>query len=98
MGDGVARGAERTRTAIDRIDVSAYTVPTDFPESDGTLAWDSTTMVIVQARAADVTGLGYTYADTATARLIDERLARLVLGRDPTAIPARSEERRVGKD
>lgn len=87
-GDGVARGAERTRTTIDRVDVSAYTVPTDFPESDGTLAWDSTTIVIVQARAADVTGLGYTYADTATARLIDERLARLVVGRDPMTIPA----------
>ncbi len=84
----MARGAERTRTTIDRIAVSAYTVPTDFPESDSTLAWDSTTIVIVQARAADVTGLGYTYADTATARLIDERLARLVVGRDPMAVPA----------
>jgi hypothetical protein len=26
--------------AIERLDVSAYTVPTDFPESDGTYSWD----------------------------------------------------------
>ncbi len=84
----MARTAGPVRTTIDRVEVSAYTVPTDFPEADGTLAWDSTTIVIVQARAAGVTGLGYTYADTATARLIDERLARLVVGRDPMAIPA----------
>jgi hypothetical protein len=29
--------AERPR--VDRIDVDAYTVPTDFPEADGTIAW-----------------------------------------------------------
>lgn len=27
--------------AIERLDISAYTVPTDFPESDGTITWDS---------------------------------------------------------
>ncbi|HEY8490089.1 MAG TPA: enolase C-terminal domain-like protein [Dehalococcoidia bacterium] len=73
--------------AVDRLDVSAYTVPTDYPESDGTLAWDSTTAVVAQARAAGVTGLGYTYADTATARLISELLAAAVLGRDAMDIP-----------
>ena len=33
---------------IDRISVTAATIPTDFPESDGTLAWDKTTIVIVE--------------------------------------------------
>ena len=28
---------------IERLDVSAYTVPTDSPESDGTISWNSTT-------------------------------------------------------
>ena len=32
---------------IDSIDVSAYTIPTERPEADGTLEWDSTTMVLV---------------------------------------------------
>lgn len=84
----MARAPSRTQLTIDRVDVSAYTVPTDFPESDGTLSWDSTTIVIVEVRAAGVTGLGYTYADTATARLIGEHLVRLVVGRDPMTIPA----------
>jgi len=31
--------------------VEAYTIPTDFPESDGTFVWDSTTLVLVEATA-----------------------------------------------
>ena len=52
-------------TPIKRIDVSAYTIPTDFPESDGTLEWDSTTIVIAEVYAADKFGIGYTYGDVA---------------------------------
>jgi hypothetical protein len=45
-------------TPIHSIDVTAYTVPTDAPEADGTLSWDSTTMVLVTARAGDSLGIG----------------------------------------
>lgn len=68
--------------AIDGIEVQAYTVPTDFPESDGTLEWNSTTLVLVQAHGGNKTGLGYTYADTATAALIRDLLAEVVMGKD----------------
>lgn len=78
----------RDRTTIDRIEVSAYKVPTDFPESDGTLQWDSTTLVLVEARAGDETGLGYTYADTAAARLIHDLLSKVVAGCDVMATAA----------
>src|SRR6185312_5717297 len=67
--------------------VHAYTVPTDFPESDGTLEWNSTTMVVVQIGAGGQTGLGYTYADEATAKLIEGKLAATVEGRDPMDVP-----------
>jgi L-alanine-DL-glutamate epimerase-like enolase superfamily enzyme len=73
---------------IKRIGVSTYTIPTDFPESDGTLEWDSTTLVLVEAKAADETGVGYTYADTATANLIHRLLARAVEARNAMDIPA----------
>src|SRR5438045_9556948 len=73
--------------AIERVDVSAYTVPTDFPESDGTYTWDKTTMVLVEASAGEMRGLGYTYADVATAHLISEMLAHVVTGRDAMAVP-----------
>jgi hypothetical protein len=36
---------------IKQVEVSAYTVPTDFPESNGTLQWDKTTLVLVRISA-----------------------------------------------
>jgi L-alanine-DL-glutamate epimerase-like enolase superfamily enzyme len=78
---------DSTVAPIKRIEVSAYTIPTDFSESDGTLEWDSTTLVLVQATAGDKIGLGYTYADTATADVIHHLLARVVEGHDAMAIP-----------
>src|ERR687888_140439 len=68
--------------AVERLDVSAYTIPTDFPESDGTLEWDETTLVLVEARAGGAVGLGYSYTHAAAARLIEETLAEVVAGRD----------------
>src|SRR5579872_1870114 len=72
--------------AIERLDVSAYTVPTDSPESDGTITWDKTTLVLVEATAGGITSLGYTYADLATARLIKELLSEVVIGRDAMSV------------
>ncbi len=73
--------------AIERIEVSAYKIPTYFPEADGTYAWDSTTLVLVEASGGGKRGLGFTYADTATAHLIKELLADVVVGRDAMAVP-----------
>ena len=41
----------RTRrvTPIEESRSSAYTIPTDAPEADGTLAWEATTIVVVHA-------------------------------------------------
>jgi L-alanine-DL-glutamate epimerase-like enolase superfamily enzyme len=79
---------DSTVVPVKHIEVCSYTVPTDFSESDGTLEWDSTTLVLVQATAGDKKGLGYTYGDTAIADLIHHLLARVVEGRDAMAIPA----------
>ena len=68
---------------IDKIDVTACAIPTDFPESDGTLEWDKTTIVIVEAKSGGTSGIGYTYADVSTAKLIDSLLRGVVEGRDP---------------
>jgi L-alanine-DL-glutamate epimerase-like enolase superfamily enzyme len=68
--------------------VSAYVVPTDAPESDGTLEWDRTCVVAVELAAGGVTGLGYTYADAATATLARETLGPLVSGQGIFDIPA----------
>ncbi|RKR03452.1 L-alanine-DL-glutamate epimerase-like enolase superfamily enzyme [Kushneria sinocarnis] len=75
----------RTHVPVEDVAVSAYTIPTDEPESDGTLAWDSTTMVLVELTAGGCTGLGYTYGDPACATLIRDKLAAIVRGRNAMA-------------
>jgi L-alanine-DL-glutamate epimerase-like enolase superfamily enzyme len=67
---------------INGLDVAVYTIPTETPESDGTLAWDSTTMVVVEVHAGGARGLGYTYGHHAVAALIDGMLSDVVTGVD----------------
>lgn len=67
-------------TRIEDVRVAAYRIPTDQPESDGTLAWDATTIVVVELDAGGRTGLGYTYAHAAAATLIHEKLADVARG------------------
>jgi L-alanine-DL-glutamate epimerase-like enolase superfamily enzyme len=75
-------------TVIDSVDVSAFTVPTERPESDGTLEWDSTTMVLVEARGGGEVGLGYTYCHQAAAEVVAGKLAGVVEGLDAMAVGA----------
>lgn len=81
--------ASSSSAPIQRIEVAAYCIPTDAPESDGTLEWDNTTLVVVCVFAAEKSGIGYSYADRATAMLIRDRLAPLLLQCDALAIGAR---------
>jgi L-alanine-DL-glutamate epimerase-like enolase superfamily enzyme len=74
-------------TAITQLQVSAYTIPTETPESDGTLRWEKTTMVLVEATAGAATGLGYSYADVATGKLIESLLVHVVKGRSAFDVP-----------
>lgn len=60
---------------LERLEVSVYRVPTD-----GTFAWDSTTMVLVQTHGGGATGLGWSYAPAACASLITELLGPAVIG------------------
>ena len=77
---------------IERLEVSAYRFPTDLPESDGTLEWNSTTMVLVRLTAANVQGLGYTYTDSSTAILIRDVLKPVIVGRDAFSVRANWEK------
>lgn len=67
---------------IDCVTAAAYTIPTDEAESDGTLEWSSTTIVVAHAKADRSIGLGYSYTHAAAAHLIRETLADVVAGRD----------------
>ena len=73
---------------LERLEVNAFTIPTDEPESDGTLEWDSTTIVVVEAHAGGQTGLGYTYCDAAAAEVVSSQLAGVVEGGDAMDVRA----------
>lgn len=71
-----------SQPCIDEIAVSTYSIPTDAPESDGTLSWDSTTLVLAEIRAGDQIGLGYTYGNKAIA-VVAGHLGEKCLGGQP---------------
>lgn len=64
------------------VDAACYRIPTDAPESDGTFAWDATTLVLVRVRAGGQEGLGYSYASPAAAVVVRDSLAPVVQGSD----------------
>jgi L-alanine-DL-glutamate epimerase-like enolase superfamily enzyme len=71
---------------IDRIAASAFRIPTDAPEADGTLNWDHTTLVVAEVSAGGSSGLGYTYASAQAAHLINDVIAVLLVNADASAI------------
>ncbi len=79
--------SRRPAAPVTRLDVSAYRIPTDAPEADGTMDWEATTLVLVEIVAGGLTGLGYTYADAAAGQVIKGTLAKHVEGRDAFDIP-----------
>jgi L-alanine-DL-glutamate epimerase-like enolase superfamily enzyme len=80
-----AASTRRVETPVDELQVASFKVPTDAPEADGTLQWSETTIVVVHASAGDTRGVGYTYADVSTAKLVDSKLRGIVEGGDAMA-------------
>ncbi|HTP23958.1 MAG TPA: enolase C-terminal domain-like protein [Solirubrobacteraceae bacterium] len=76
--------AHSTAVHVDGIEARAYKIPTATDhESDGTLVWDSTSIVVVEIEAGGKTGLGYTYCHPAAAQVIESKLASIVEQGDP---------------
>lgn len=71
---------------IERLQVAAYRLPTDAPETDGTFAWDATTIVIATVSCDGISGMGYAYTDVSAAFLIDGLLRPVVIGADPLEV------------
>ena len=77
-----------SQAIVDRVNISAYRIPTDAPEADGTFKWDSTTMVLAEVGAAGQTGLGYTYGQIAVAPIARHVADKCLMNRSPFDIPA----------
>lgn len=81
----MAGAAVSTVARVEALHARACTIPTEQPESDGTLEWDATTIVLVEARADGVVGHGYSYADASAADVVERLLAGRVRGLDALA-------------
>ena len=68
---------------IEHVRGAAYTIPTDFPEADGTLSWNSTTLVLVEVCCASITGIGYTYGNAAAAGVAEGLGRKCLLEQSP---------------
>jgi L-alanine-DL-glutamate epimerase-like enolase superfamily enzyme len=106
MNDAVALApalATERAARIGAVRASAYKIPTDKPEADGTFAWDHTVLVLVEADAGGKTGLGYSYTGAAAVPFISGLLSEAVKNCDaadpPRAWRAMNEKvRNVGRD
>jgi L-alanine-DL-glutamate epimerase-like enolase superfamily enzyme len=67
---------------IGKVRAHAFTIPTDKPEADGTISWNSTTLVVVEIDGGDRVGVGYTYSGASIAQLIESKLADTIAGLD----------------
>ncbi|HTX27082.1 MAG TPA: enolase C-terminal domain-like protein [Streptosporangiaceae bacterium] len=76
---------------VQEITSTAYVIPTDAPEADGTLAWDQTIMVLASVRAGTARGIGWTYAAAAAGGVIADVLAGAVIGRSAMDVPGAAE-------
>jgi len=77
--------------AITGVDAAVFTVPTDAPEADGTLAWDATTMVLVTAQVGNERGIGWTYGAAAARWVVADQLAPVVVGRSALDVAGAAE-------
>lgn len=73
---------------VQSVETAVYTVPTDAAEADGTLAWSSTTMVLVTVSAGGRSGTGFTYGPPACAAVVRDTLADVVIETDAFDVPA----------
>lgn len=71
---------------LGRFEVAAYRIPTSAPESDGTLEWEATGLVVVHVEAGGSRGFGYGYVHPAGAHLIQDVLAPALQGLDAMAV------------
>jgi L-alanine-DL-glutamate epimerase-like enolase superfamily enzyme len=70
---------------IERVEADVYVVPTDRPESDGTFAWNRTTVVVARVKSGELEGIGWTFAAASAAELATGPLARAIAGKDAHA-------------
>ncbi len=70
------------RQPVSALRARSLTIPTDHAEEDGTLGWNSTTLVLVEVEAGGEMGLGYSYTSAAAGQVVLELLRDVLLDGD----------------
>ena len=78
----------RAEAPVTAVRVRAFAIPTDEPESDGTLEWEATTIVVVEVEAEGERGLGYSYGDRSVAAFVESVLRPCLCEADAMRPPA----------
>lgn len=73
---------------IQCLEASAFTIPTELPDSDGTAEWSATTLILVRLGAGGISALGYSYSHEACVPIIKKTLFPLLSGKSPFALRA----------
>lgn len=81
-------GSRHADITIERAETSAFTIPTETPESDGTAEWSATTLVLVLVESQGTAGMGYSYAHECCVPLIRKTLFPALLRKDPFSVQA----------
>lgn len=68
--------------AVQQVRAHSYRIPTASAESDGTLSWDATTIVVVDVAAGPYRGIGYSYGEKSMADVVEGPLAAAIAGRN----------------
>ena len=84
-----------TTLPISSVSAIAYRIPTEERETDGTLGWSSTGMIVVKITAGDLEGLGYSYTDPLMARFVVETCKPLLVDADAWSIEAAFDQLQV---
>lgn len=74
---------------IESVEASAYRIPTDGRQGDGTFHWSATELLVVHIRAGGEVGWGYSYTGAlAGAALVRDTLAPSVMGSRAMDLPS----------
>ena len=71
---------------IDYFEAAAYCIPTQQPESDGTLVWNTTTIIVVHIGSGETCGIGYTYGDESLVSLLMRKCKPILTGKNTDSI------------
>lgn len=73
---------------VESVEAMLLTIPTEQAEADGTLEWDSLTVLLVRATAGGATGVGYSYTQSGASSVVTGKLADVVRGTDALRVGA----------